>query len=74
MLLLLLLLFLLARASAVPLTALCTQSQDGEEMSKFEKAFPAMEARARQRKFNIDRGLVMGDDISAEPEGERGLL
>ncbi|CAN0188959.1 unnamed protein product, partial [Ectocarpus sp. 12 AP-2014] len=60
--------------TAVPLTAICAQSQDGEEMSKFEKSFPAMEARARQRKFNLDHGLVMGDDGSAEPEEMEGEL
>lgn len=60
--------FLHLRPAAVPLTALCAQSQDGEEMARLEKSFPAMEARARQRKFNLDRGLGMGDD-AADAEG-----
>ena len=65
--------FLHLRPAAVPLTALCAQSQDGEEMARFEKSFPAMEARARQRKFNLDRGLGMGDD-AADAEGNTLLF
>lgn len=37
-------------------------------MARFEKSFPAMEARARQRKFNLDRGLATADD-AADAEG-----
>lgn len=49
-------------SAAVPLTALSAPSPDGDEMARFDKSFPAMEARVRQRKFNLDRGLAMGDD------------
>lgn len=51
------------------MSAPVTKSQDGEEMTKFEKAFPAMEARVRQRRFNLEVGLNE-DDVDRTGEGK----
>ena len=45
----------------MPLSALCAKSRDGEEMSKFERTFPHMDARAKQRRFNLDNDLTQDD-------------
>lgn len=54
--------------AAVPLSAVSSLSLDGEEMSKFEKTYPAMQARVRQRKFNLDSGFVE-EDVEQDGEG-----
>lgn len=57
---------------AVPLSAVSSLSLDGEEMSKFEKIYPAMQARVRQRRLNLDNGFVDDEDVDQEGEWELG--
>ena len=54
--------------AAVSLSAPSTKSQDGEDMARFEKVFPVMEARVRQRRFNLEVGLT-DEDVDVGGEG-----
>lgn len=52
---------------AVSLSAVSALSLDGEEMTKFEKTYPAAEARVKHRRFNLDKGFT---EDGADQEGE----
>ena len=57
----------------MPLSALCAKSRD-DEMVSFERTFPHLQARSRQRRFNLDNGLAEDDGgggVDAEGRANR---